>query len=181
MKRRKVLLLPLLLIPAFGARAQAQVQPDVKGVCSGPTPADIEGPFYKPGAPQVSSLVEKGSKAEKLVLNGRVLSGNCKPLSGATLEFWHADASGSYDDKGFRYRGVVKTDAEGRYHLETNLPPPYSGRPRHVHVKVQRPGGKPLTTQLYFLGESGGADPKLVLKPERRSGALAADFDFVIG
>jgi protocatechuate 3,4-dioxygenase beta subunit len=64
--------------------------------------------------------------------------------------------------------------------VETNLPPPYKGRPRHLHVKLQRPGGKVLTTQLYFPGESRGADPALVVKIEGRDGVQAASFDFVL-
>jgi protocatechuate 3,4-dioxygenase beta subunit len=75
---------------------------------------------------------------------------------------------------------VVTTDAQGRYRLETNLPPPYMGRPRHIHVKVQRPGGKVLTTQLYFPGESGHENAALVAKIERNDGTRAAAFDFVL-
>jgi len=148
--------------------------------CGAPTPADMEGPFYKPGAPARASLAEAGSKAEKLLLAGVVRSADCKALAGVTLDFWHADADGSYDNSGYRYRGVVTSDAEGRYRLETNLPPPYMGRPRHIHVKLQRPGGKILTTQLYFPGESRGADKALVVKLERRDGVQAASFDFVL-
>jgi protocatechuate 3,4-dioxygenase beta subunit len=165
------ILLTLLLIP-LAAAAQAP--------CGAPTPADIEGPFYKAGAPARGSLAEPASKAEKLVLSGVVRSADCKALSGVTLDFWHADADGSYDNSGYRYRGVVTTDAGGRYRLETNLPPPYMGRPRHLHVRLQRPGGKILTTQLYFPGESRGADKALVVKIERRDGVPAASFDFVL-
>ena len=75
---------------------------------------------------------------------------------------------------------MVATDAQGRYRLETNLPPPYSGRPRHIHVKLQRIGAPALTTQLYFPGESRGADRALVVTMERRQGALAAAYDFVL-
>ncbi len=148
--------------------------------CGAPTPADIEGPFYKSGAPARASLAEPGPKAEKLVLSGVVRSADCKPLAGATLDFWQADTSGEYDNRGYRYRGIVTTDAQGRYRLETNLPPPYMGRPRHLHVKLQRPGGKILTTQLYFPGESRGADRDLVVKVERRQSDLSATFDFVL-
>ena len=140
----------------------------------------MEGPFYKAGAPVRASLVEAGSKAEKLVLSGVVRSQNCKPLASVKLDFWHADASGDYDNAGYRYRGVVSTDADGRYRLETNLPPPYMGRPRHIHVKLQAPGGRVLTTQLYFPGEARGADPALGVKITRGEGALAALFDFVL-
>jgi protocatechuate 3,4-dioxygenase beta subunit len=148
--------------------------------CGAPTPEDIEGPFYKPGAPARASLAEPGSKAEKFALSGMVRSAGCKPLANVTLDFWQADANGDYDNRSYRYRGVVTTDAEGRYRLETNLPPPYSGRPRHIHVKLQPSGGKVLTTQLYFPGESRGADPALVMKIVRRDGAQAAVFDFVL-
>jgi protocatechuate 3,4-dioxygenase beta subunit len=148
--------------------------------CGAPTPGDMEGPFYKAGAPERASLAEPGAKAEKLLLTGVVRSADCKPLAGVRLDFWHADPQGDYDNQGYRYRGVVTTDAEGRYRLETNLPPPYMGRPRHIHVKLRRPGGEVLTTQLYFPGESRGADKALVVKIERRDGAALASYDFVL-
>ena len=149
--------------------------------CGAPSPEDIEGPFYKAGAPARASLVEPGSKAEKLVLTGVVRSADCKPLANLPLDFWHADASGAYDNRGYRYRGVVRTDAEGRYRLETILPPPYMGRPRHIHVKIQRPGGRVLTTQLYFPGESRNENAGLVVKMERGEDGRLATYDFVLG
>jgi protocatechuate 3,4-dioxygenase beta subunit len=148
--------------------------------CGAPTPADIEGPFYKPGAPARASLLEPAGKGEKLVLSGMVRAADCRPLAGVKLDFWQADAGGAYDNQGYRYRGVVTSDAQGRYQLETILPPPYMGRPRHIHVKLHRPGGKLLTTQLYFPGESRGADPGLIVKLENRDGTRIAGFDFVL-
>ena len=149
--------------------------------CGLPTPEDIEGPFYKAGAPVKASLVEPGSKAEKLVVTGLVVSmGGCKPLAGVKLDFWHADDRGVYDGKGFRYRGVVVTDAQGRYRLETNLPPPYMGRPRHIHVKTQAKGGPILTTQLYFPGEARGADRSLIVRPGPAGAVRTVLYDFVI-
>jgi protocatechuate 3,4-dioxygenase beta subunit len=96
------------------------------------------------------------------------------------LDFWHADAEGAYDNSGFRYRGVMTSDAQGRYRLETNLPPPYMGRPRHIHVKLIRPGGRVLTTQLYFPGEARGADRALIVAMEKDKGTLGARYDFVL-
>jgi protocatechuate 3,4-dioxygenase beta subunit len=168
---RRTFLAAALALP-FAARGQQ--------TCIDLTPDDMEGPFYKPGAPLRQSLYDPKSRAEKLVLSGVVRLTDCKPLSNLALDFWHADAEGSYDHAGFRYRGIVRTDAQGRYTLETNLPPPYMGRPRHIHVKLQRPGGKPLTTQLYFPGEARGADPGLIVKMENRAGARTANFDFVL-
>ena len=132
------------------------------------------------GAPARANLAEAESKAEKLVLGGVVTSADCRPLAGIALDFWHADAEGEYDNRGFRYRGVVATDAAGKYRLETNLPPPYMGRPRHIHVKLQRPGGRVLTTQLYFPGESRNQNPALVVRMERGAAGRVAAYDFVL-
>jgi protocatechuate 3,4-dioxygenase beta subunit len=168
----KAVLLVLLFISPV-ALGQSQ--------CGAPTPQDIEGPFYKAGAPLRASLIEAASTAEKTVLTGTVRSADCNPLANVSLDFWHADDKGAYDNAGYRYRGVVSTDALGRYRLETNLPPPYSGRPRHIHVKLQRIGGRALTTQLYFPGEARDAPRALVVKMERRPEGRTATFDFVLG
>ena len=168
---RRSLFVAALALP-FAARGQAN--------CGAPTPADVEGPFYKAGAPARANLTEPKSTAEKMILSGIVRATDCKPLASVSLDFWHADDRGEYDNRGFRYRGVVSTDAQGRYRLETNLPPPYSGRPRHIHVKLQRPGGAVLTTQLYFPGEARRENPALVLKFVPAQGARAAVFDFVL-
>ena len=175
--RRRSLLAAALALPAtlalpFPARGQKD--------CGTPTVADIEGPFYKTGAPRRANLVEAGSTSEQMVLSGVVRSADCNPLANVSLDFWHADDKGNYDSSGYRYRGIVTTDALGRYRLETNLPPPYSGRPRHIHVKVQRIGGRPLTTQLYFPGEARDAPRALVMKMERRPEGRNATFDFVV-
>ena len=37
------------------------------------------------------------------------------------------------------------------------MPAEYPGRARHIHVKVQAPGKRVLTTQLYFPGDPGNA------------------------
>lgn len=168
---RRTLIVAALAFP-FAARGQQK--------CIDITPDDMEGPFYKSGAPSRSSLLDPKSKAEKLVLSGVVSGTDCKPLANVALDFWHADERGEYDNAGFRYRGLLKTDVQGRYRLETNLPPPYSGRPRHIHVKLQPPGGKILTTQLYFPGESRGADRALVVKMERGESGRRASYDFVL-
>ena len=168
---RRVLLGAALALP-FTVRGQTG--------CGAPTEADIEGPFYKAGAPLRANLVDSGSTADKMVLTGIVRAADCKPLSGVALDFWHADDKGEYDGAGYRYRGIVTTDYQGRYRLETNMPPPYSGRPRHIHVKLRRIGAPALTTQLYFPGESRNAPNGLVLKMERGAEARFASYDFVL-
>ncbi len=116
------------------------------------------------------------------MVRGLVLSPDCKPVANALLDFWHADESGDYDNDGFRYRGHQFTDAQGRWRLETTLPAQYPGRTRHIHVNVQRPGARVLTTQLYFPGEPQNARdglyrPALTLRMEKPGEGL---FDFVV-
>lgn len=120
------------------------------------TPRQTEGPFFKPRSPERVSLTA-GQAAPSLILVGRVLGKDCRPVAHALLDFWHADEAGEYDNSGFRFRGHQFTDADGRYRLETILPGSYPGRTRHIHVKVQARGGPVLTTQLYFPGEPRNA------------------------
>jgi hypothetical protein len=71
----------------------------------------------------------------------------------ALLDLWHADEHGEYDNAGFRYRGHIFTDSEGRYRFRTITPGVCPGRTRHYHIKVQAPERPVLTTQLYFADE----------------------------
>ncbi len=149
------------------------------------TPSQTAGPFYTPDSPRRSSLVEPGSKAERLTLAGLVLSPQCKPVANALLDFWHCDEAAAYDNKGFRYRGHVFADAQGRYRLETIVPGEYPGRTRHLHVKVQAPGGRVLTTQLYFPDEPGNRSDgiyrrELTMQAARKGAQRDARFDFVV-
>lgn len=115
------------------------------------TQQDAEGPFYKAHAP-ARELIE--SDGVPLKIEGRVLSTDChSPVAHATLDIWHCNQYGEYDMQGFRGRGQVKTDADGKYQFTTIFPPPYMNRPRHIHVKVRAEGRKELTTQLYFKGD----------------------------
>jgi len=118
-----------------------------------PTPSEMAGPFFKPNSPERTSLLEQGMKGARLELTGRVYGRDCKPLAGALLDFWHADDAGLYDNDGFRLRGHQFTDSQGGYRLTTILPGVYTGRTRHIHVRVQAGSGRVLTTQLYFPGE----------------------------
>jgi protocatechuate 3,4-dioxygenase beta subunit len=150
--------------------------------CGIATPPQTEGPFFTPNSPLRASLLEAGSKAQRFVVTGRVLSAQCKPLANALLDVWHADEDGDYDNTGYRYRGHQFTDAEGRYRFETIVPALYPGRTRHYHVKIQPKGGRLVTTQLYFPGEAmnrrdGLYRPELELKTAK-SGEGA--FDFVV-
>ena len=146
------------------------------------TPRQTEGPFFKTDSPQRVKLVEAGSSAPRLVLTGVVLTPDCKPVPNALLDFWQSDEKGDYDNRGFRYRGHQHADAQGRYRLETIVPAQYPGRTRHIHVKVQAPRGRVLTTQIYFPNDPGNKRDGLYL-PElemKQSNVGAGSFDFVV-
>ncbi len=145
------------------------------------TPEQTEGPYFLPDSPERTSLMESGVRGTRLVLAGRVLDTGCRPIRRALLDFWQADGDGEYDLEGFRLRGHQFTDGSGRFRLVTVVPGLYPGRTRHIHVKVQRPRGQVLTTQLYFGDEpandsDGIFDPELVMAGDRRR----ARFDFVL-
>src|SRR2546428_6308937 len=154
--------------------APASATSAASGHCSGqPTPAQTEGPYFKPSSPMRTSLVEPGMAGTRLALSGRVLSRDCRPIAGARLDFWQADASGNYDNAGYRLRGNETTGSDGRYALVTVVPGEYPGRTEHIHVKVQRAGTGTLATQLYFPGVSKNQqdsilDARLLLKIEPR-------------
>jgi protocatechuate 3,4-dioxygenase beta subunit len=150
-----------------------------------PTLRQTEGPFFKPSSPQRVELLETGMAGQRIELAGFVLSRGCKPHAGALLDFWQADDKGRYDNSGFRLRGHQFADAEGRFRLRSVVPGAYAGRTRHIHVKVQPSGGRVLTTQLYFPGESlnrtdGLFREELLVRTAKNAGWLAGRFDFVV-
>lgn len=150
------------------------------------TPRQTEGPFYTPNTPKRTRLIEAGIQGTLLTVTGIVLNTRCEPLPGALLDFWQADADGTYDNQGYSLRGHQFANAMGQYRLETIMPGLYPGRTRHIHVKVQAPHGPVLTTQLYFPHESENKrdaifDERLVVTmPPPSAVTPVARFDFVL-
>ena len=108
-----------------------------------------------------------------------------RPVARALVDFWQCDAAGRYDTTGYRLHGHQFTDATGRYQLETIVPAVYPGRTRHIHVKVQAPNQRVLTTQLYFPGEPRNASDGLfrqecLMQVSDTAGGKAATFTFVL-
>jgi protocatechuate 3,4-dioxygenase beta subunit len=175
------------LLGCGGAEEKAQ-PPANAATCHTPartTPAQTEGPYYKAGPPKRRSFVKRGTRGRRLVLTGRVRSKTCKPVEGARVDFWQADAGGSYDNSGYRFRGYQRTDNEGRYRLRTVVPGEYPGRTRHIHVKVKPPGGDELTSQLYLPNVAGNqSDPifnkRNLVRLDHRKRTWRARFDFVV-
>ena len=115
-----------------------------------PTPPNIEGPYYAPGAPAKKSLREKGDSGTALHVSGSLVDIRDRPIQEGLVEIWHTDPSGSYDLDGFRYRAGIRTTGQGSYDFETYMPGNYGGRPRHIHYKISADGFETLVTQLYF-------------------------------
>ena len=156
--------------------------------CRG-TPRDQLGPFYTRGVPEQSELCASGSGGkERLMVSGRVLGADCKPLSGALVEVWHADANGDYseftrgkkDDPACLLRASLKTGAEGRYSYTTIMPAEYPGRPRHIHYRVSHAAHATLVTQLYFGRERGVADELVTTLQRDAQGVARAAFDVTL-
>lgn len=161
----------------------------------------ILGPFYLPDAPVLEAPYEMprrpDEKGDPLVLTGRVVSSaDGRPLPGAVLDVWQADAEGRYS--GFSdipegiLRGKVVTDGDGRFQLRTIAPGPYTiphegptgrliaacgwhpWRPAHIHLLVGAEGHESLTTQLYsdtsaYLDDdiASAVKKELIIHPER--------------
>lgn len=150
-----------------------------------PTLRQTEGPFFKPRSPERVDLIELGSKAKPAELTGLVLTRGCRPLGGVLVDLWHADEGGEYDERGYRYRGHVFTDADGRYRFRTIVPALYPGRTRHYHVRVQAANQPVLTTQLYFPNEplnrrDGLFRRELVMRVVEAGDGISGRFDFVL-
>ena len=150
-----------------------------------PTPQEIEGPYFRLGAPQRSNLLEPGDEPG-IVITGRVLTEKGAPIPGAIVSIWSSDLAGNYDMIGYRYHGWVVTDHEGRYEVTTIVPGCYDPRKaQHLHVKVQGVSS-PITTQLYIDGEPGNEEdefytPDLVIPwTADADGVKHGVFDFVI-
>jgi hypothetical protein len=160
-------------------------------VCSSPTADNIEGPFYKAGAPWRASISD-GARGLMMGIGGAVLGSDCTPIAGATLDVWQADGTGEYDHTGWTLRGRLTSDRLGRWHVNSVVPGNYLNgsryRPRHVHVKLAAAGYRPLTTQLYFPGDpynqgDSWFEPSLVIAPDgpsRDTPGFWGTFDFVL-
>lgn len=89
-------------------------------------------------SPQAGLAVS--SFADKLVVSGRILGADGKPLSGATVEICPADAG--------EPRGSVSTDADGRFF--TAVTPAGRGRPQDIRYRVSHRGHETPVQRFHF-------------------------------
>jgi len=115
---------------------------------------------------------------ERIVVSGRVLDEDARPVRNSMIEIWQANAAGRYVherdvhpaplDPNFVGMGRVETDDDGRYRFVTIKPGAYpwrnhenAWRPAHIHYSLFGPAiGTRLVTQMYFPG-----DPLIEIDP----------------
>jgi protocatechuate 3,4-dioxygenase beta subunit len=156
-----------------------------------PTPRAIEGPFYKPLSPMRFDFREPGETGQIVELTGTVLTRSCRPVPGAVVDLWHANKTGDYDNAGFRYRGHIVTNADGKYRFLTIKPGAYgdfgqgTGRTVHYHVIVRAPKVWPFTTQFYFPDDTDNLRDEyfrhdLVMRVAQAGEGFTAGLDIVL-
>lgn len=137
-------------------------------------------------------------QGERIVVSGRVLDENGRPVRDTLLEIWQANAAGRYShkrdqhdaplDPNFSGSGHTITDSEGRYRFVSIRPGEYpwgnhynAWRPAHIHFSLFGPAfATRLVTQMYFPG-----DPLLAFDPifnctadEKARNRLVSQFDW---
>lgn len=134
---------------------------------------------------------------ERIVVAGRVLDEDGRPVTNTLVEIWQANAAGRYVhstdqhdaplDPNFLGAGRAVTDAEGGYRFLTVKPGAYpwgnhanAWRPNHIHFSLAGPGfAARLVTQMYFPGDPLLAhDPIFQGTPAGARDRLIADFTF---
>ena len=139
--------------------------------------SDVTGPVFGQDAlgPLDNDLIRNFTGEEavgpRIVVHGRVLDENARPVPNALIEIWQANAGGKYRHVNDRYLaaldpnfggcGRALSDDDGYYYFRTIQPGPYpwrnrinDWRPAHIHLSIfgsafcQR-----LITQLYFEGD----------------------------
>jgi len=134
---------------------------------------------------------------QRIIVHGRVLDGDSRPVSDTLVEVWQANAAGRYHhpgderptaplDPNFSGAGRTLTDADGRYRFVTVKPGAYpwknhhnAWRPAHIHFSVfGRAFSQRLVTQMYFPDDPlFPNDPILGSVPEPARPRLIARFD----
>ncbi len=166
---------------AYGSTAKRS--PDHPLVVIPQTLSELTGPVYGRDsvAPDDSDLTRQHKAApigERIIVSGRLLDQDGRPVPDTLLEVWQANAAGRYIhkvdqhdaplDPNFTGSGRCVTDAEGRYRFISIKPGAYpwrnhpnAWRPPHIHFSLFGPSFLTrLVTQMYFPG-----DPLLALDP----------------
>lgn len=149
------------LLAAIGAACVFAVPADTSPLANdcAPTIPDAAGPFGR-GMPPLRAKIGSGH-----VLTGVVLSAlDCRPLVGARVELWQANARGQYTRA---TSATVVTDRSGRFRFEGPYPSPYEGRPPHIHLRVSARLHEPLLSRYVPARGVRRGTVRLVLELEQ--------------
>ncbi|HEV7264616.1 MAG TPA: protocatechuate 3,4-dioxygenase subunit beta [Falsiroseomonas sp.] len=143
-------------------------------------PRDL-APLLQPGDNDLARLAPGRIALGQLIqVAGRIMDEDGRPVRGAVVEIWQANAAGRYlnpldtrdapIDPDFIGHGRTRTDGNGRYAFFTikpgAYPVPESGRwwrPPHIHLSVLGPSClSRLVTQMYFPGDPLNAHDRLL-------------------
>lgn len=173
---------PPYRVPAYGSTARrAPLQPLVELRGIDPV-AEHAGPSFSstqfPPTVDLAKPFGREALGERIIVAGRVTDEAERPVAGAMIELWQANAAGRYHhaadqhdaplDPNFHGAGRVFTDADGHYRFVTIKPGAYpwrnhanAWRPNHIHFSLFGGSwGARLVTQMYFPG-----DPLLAIDP----------------
>ncbi|KPP83887.1 MAG: protocatechuate 3,4-dioxygenase beta subunit PcaH [Rhodobacteraceae bacterium HLUCCA08] len=175
---------PPALTPGY--KTSVARSPRYSLIALGNSVSEITGPVFgqndiDPGDNDLLTNYARPGEApigERIILHGRVLDENARPVPNTLVELWQANAGGRYRHKKDTYLapidpnfggcGRTLTDANGYYAFRTVKPGAYpwrnmvnDWRPAHVHLSVFGSGFvQRLITQCYFQG-----DPLIPLCP----------------
>ncbi len=146
------------------------------------TASQTVGPYFHIGLDRLCvSDLAGNAPGEKLVIRGRVLDGDGKPVNDALIELWQADPHGKFGQAGFAGFGRVATDDGGGFRFTTLKPgsvPGPDGAPQAPHIVAavfMRGLLRHLVTRIYFQDEPANAtDAVLRLVPAERLATLIA-------
>ncbi|MEH3098945.1 dioxygenase family protein [Sphingomonas adhaesiva] len=142
----------------------------------GATENTVLGPFYVPDAPRYANgeNICLDGKGEPMLVRGRVIDGEGRPVPGATLDVWATNDDGFYDvqqqdvQPANNLRGVFTAEADGGYWFRTVKPRFYPipddgpvgellraldrsvNRPAHLHFIVTAPGYDRVVTHIFM-------------------------------
>ncbi|OFT76135.1 protocatechuate 3,4-dioxygenase subunit beta [Corynebacterium sp. HMSC30G07] len=167
-----------------------------------PRLGELTGPVF--GGSEIGELnndltLVNGGEAigQRILVHGRVLGWDGKPVPNTLVEVWQANAAGRYRHKNdswpapldphFNGVGRVLTDENGYYSFTTIMPGAYpwgnhhnAWRPAHIHFSLfGRQFTERLVTQMYFPGDPMFfQDPIYNAVPEASRESMIAVFDY---